>query len=67
MTFGDNGIQYGPACLTHAVDVDSSVNRPDALVGYSICGEAVLVWPDRPFDPNLPDAHDECAAVARRS
>jgi hypothetical protein len=66
MTFDDDGIQYGPAGLTHAVDIASPENRPDALVGYSVCGEAVLVWPDRTFDPNLPEAHNECAAAARQ-
>jgi hypothetical protein len=66
MTFTDNGIAYGPAGLIHAVDTQSPVNRPDALVGYAICGEGVLVWPDQPFDPKGPDVHDDCAAISRR-
>lgn len=47
MTFDVDGNHYGPAGRMHAVDIASAVNRPDALVGYSVCGEAVLSGPTR--------------------
>ncbi|MCU1659546.1 MAG: hypothetical protein JWO57_4202 [Pseudonocardiales bacterium] len=63
MIFSDEGIEYGPAGLAHVVDTESALNGRNAAVGYAVCGEAVLIW-QQPFDPNLPDVHDACAAVA---
>ena len=65
MTFTDGGPDYGPAGAAHAVDSESETYRPDAVVGYAVCGTAVRVWPDQAFDPTTDDVHDRCAAVVR--
>jgi hypothetical protein len=66
MAFTDAGVEYAPAGTAHAVDDGSDGTEPGALLGYAVCGAAVRVWPDRAFDADAPDAHPECAAVARR-
>ena len=66
MAFTDNGIEYGPAGLTHAVDTQSPINGPDAVLAYAICGKAVRAWPNQPFDSSAPGVHGECAAIADR-
>jgi hypothetical protein len=66
MEFTDSGIAYTPAGAGHAVDAGSEVNQAGALLGYAVCGAAVRIWPDRGFDADAPDAHQECTAIARR-
>ena len=66
MTFTDAGVEYHPAGTVHAVDTDSPTFRPDAVVGYAVCGTAVRVWPERPFEPDAVDSHDQCVAITRR-
>jgi len=65
MSFTDVGAQYHPAGIAHAVDTDSETFTPEAVVGYAVCGTAVRVWPERPFDPAAGNAHDECLAITR--
>jgi hypothetical protein len=65
MAFTDDGAQYEPAGAAHAVDVESETYVPDVVVGYALCGAAVRVWPDRPFDPDAANVHIRCAAIAR--
>lgn len=65
MAFTDTGAEYEPAGVAHAVDIESETYVPDAVVGYAVCGAAVRVWPDRPFDPDGTNVHGRCAAIAR--
>lgn len=64
MALTDAGATFEPAGVAHAVDTSADTYVPDAVLGYAVCGAAVRVWPDRPFDPNSADAHDQCVALA---
>ena len=66
MTFTDAGAEYHPAGTAHAVDTNSPTFTPDAVVGSAVCGTAVRVWPERPFEPDAVDSHDRCVAITRR-
>ena len=66
MAFTDDGIEYGAAGLAHAVDTQSPINGPAAVLAYAICGKAVRAWPDQPFDSGARGVHDACAAMSRR-
>lgn len=66
MTVTTDGIEYRPAGLTHAVDLQSPINGPDAVLAYAICGHAVRAWPNQPFDSTARGVHEQCAAIARR-
>ena len=63
MTFTDRGIGYEPAGGSHAVDLRAPHNTATAVLGYAVCGAAVRVWPDQPFDPQASSAHDQCVAA----
>jgi hypothetical protein len=63
MAFTDAGAEYEPAGAAHAVDTESQTYLPGAVVGYALCGAAVRVWPERPFDPDGPNVHSGCAAI----
>ena len=65
MALTDIGPHYEPAGTTHAVDTESETFTAEAVVGYAVCGTAVRVWSDRPFDPDAPSAHDRCVAITR--
>lgn len=65
MAFTDAGAEYQPAGLVHAVDNQSETFTPEAILGYAVCGTAVRVWHDRPFDGEAANAHDRCAAITR--
>ena len=65
MVFTDTGAEYEPAGAAHAVDIESETYVPRSVVGYAVCGAAVRVWPDRPFDPVGANVHSQCAVVAR--
>jgi hypothetical protein len=65
MAFTDAGARYEPAGTAHAVDTEADTYVPHAVVGYAVCGNAVRVWPDRPFDPDDPNVHTRCAAITR--
>lgn len=67
MAFTNAGAEFEPAGVTHAVDTGMDAYLPDAVLGYAVCGAAVRVWPDRPFDPDSGDAHDQCVAIARNN
>jgi hypothetical protein len=64
MAFTDHGVEYRPDGPLHAVDTQSMSGAPQSLLGYALCGTAVRVWPDHPFDPTAPPAHNQCAAIA---
>lgn len=51
MAFTDAGARYEPAGTAHAVDTDSEMYVPDAVVGYAVCGTAVRVWARPSFRP----------------
>jgi hypothetical protein len=53
MRFTDAGPEYQPAGTPHAVDAESEMFIPRAVVDC-----AVRVWPDRWFDPDGGNAHD---------
>jgi hypothetical protein len=63
MAFTDHGVEYRPDGLLHAVDTESMTDSREALLGYAVCGTAVRVWTEHPFDPAAPATHDRCAAV----
>jgi len=63
MTFTDHGIEYLPGGVAHAVDTASPVNARGGVTGYAVCGAAVRVWPDHPFDPHAGNAHGECVRI----
>ena len=65
MAFTDGGIEYLPAGHAHAVDSESPTTLPQAILAYAVCGTAVRVWPDEPFDPTAPRVHDHCAALTQ--
>jgi hypothetical protein len=62
MTVTETGTVYQPAGVAHAVDPESELNSAKSQVGYAVCGTAVRVWPDRPFEPGAAEAHDRCVA-----
>ena len=67
MTFTDDGIEYLPAGVAHAVDPDSPVNARSGVTGYAVCGAAVRVWPDHRFDPKAGNVHYECAQIVEHA
>lgn len=62
--FTGDGIEYGPAGEVHAVDVLAPHNRHSSVLGYAICGLAVRVWADQPFDPTADGVDQTCASQA---
>jgi hypothetical protein len=66
MTPTTDGIEYRPAGLAHAVDLQSPINGPDAVLAYAICGPDVRAWPNQPFDSTARGVHEQCAVAARR-
>lgn len=65
ITFEQERAQYRRLGTTHAVDLHDPVNRPNATMGYALCGKAVRIWPDEPFDPSAAEAHEDCVRTAR--
>lgn len=63
MTVTETGTVYQPAGVAHAVDLESELNSAKGQVGYAVCGTAVRVWPDRPFEPGAAEAHDRCVEI----
>ena len=63
MAFTEAGIEYQPDGLRHAVDTESPTNPAQAILAYALCGTAVRVWPNQPFDPDAARVHDQCAAL----
>jgi hypothetical protein len=63
MTFTDDGIEYLPGGVAHAVDTASPVNARGGVTGFAVCGAAVRVWPEQPFDLQAGNVHGECAQI----
>ena len=66
MVVTDDGIDYEPAGIAHAVDLDDAVNGAAGVVGYALCGTPVRIWREQEFHPDGPDVHDDCAVRASR-
>jgi hypothetical protein len=67
MVITDDGIDYQPAGIAHAVDVDDEINAAGGVVGYALCGAPVRIWRDMNFDPDGSNVHDDCVARASRA
>lgn len=63
MIFTGDGIEYVPAGEVHAVDLQALHNGRNPVLGYAICGAAVRVWPDQPFDATADGVDETCATL----
>jgi hypothetical protein len=64
ISFEHERAEYRRLGTTHAVDLHDPVNRPNATMGYALCGKPVRIWRDEPFDPNTAEAHEQCVRAA---
>lgn len=58
-------VEYRPAGLRHAVDLDASTNANATAVGYAACGKPVHVWPQEAFNQDTANLHDDCRSIIR--
>lgn len=65
MRFSPDGVDYAPAGRHHAVDTEGQLYQAGCSVAYAVCGRAVLIWTDAPFDVEAAgdDVDQACAAV----
>ncbi|HZC51884.1 MAG TPA: hypothetical protein VE441_05250 [Mycobacterium sp.] len=67
MAFSGDAVDYGPSGALHAVDTESAQFRSGRALAFAVCGAAVRVWEDRPFEPTTADEVDPtCAAVTTK-
>ena len=66
LRFSPDRVDYLPAGRQHAVDTEAPLYAAASSLGYAVCGRAVLIWRDAPFD--LETAGDDvdaaCAGIA---
>ena len=66
LSFVDGTMHAQPSGLLHAVDRSAPRNQGGTLLGYALCGHAVLIWSEIAFDSDAGTSgiHDVCAALA---
>ncbi len=64
MDFLEDGIDYQPSGIMHAVDPDAPFNPKDGALGYALCGAPVHIWHQRQFDPTDQHSHDACLSLS---
>ncbi|HZC51696.1 MAG TPA: hypothetical protein VE441_04265 [Mycobacterium sp.] len=66
LRFSPDGVDYLPAGRQHAVDTEAPLYAAASSLAYAVCGRAVLIWPDAPFDVEAAgdDIDDACAGIA---